>query len=172
MRLGTAIESPKIVQFSAIEIPRATAFVSAAPLLKPRPEKTWTSPETVPIKPTSGAIPVTTSRTMSPRSRRTNSALALVWANSMFSDRGQRKCCNATRATRAREELSSLTRRTSRSALPPGTSRSISLSITSGKTLRSRSVSTLNTIVVTVTIEQASNGHMKKPPFMKKPAMV
>ena len=68
----------------------------------------------------SGAMPVTTSSTISPRSSRTNSARARVWANSMFSERGQRRCCNAARVTRASEELSSFTMRMSRSALPPG----------------------------------------------------
>ena len=31
------MESPKMVQLSAMEMPSATAFVSAAPLLKPEP---------------------------------------------------------------------------------------------------------------------------------------
>ena len=34
------MESPKIVQFNATEMPSATAFVSDAPLLSPSPEKT------------------------------------------------------------------------------------------------------------------------------------
>ena len=78
----------------------------------------------------------------------------------------------AERVIRAREELSSLTMRISRSALPPGTSRSISLSITRGKTFFSRSVRMLSTIVVTVTIEQARSGHIKRPPLVKKLTMV
>ena len=38
----------------------------------------------------------------------------------MFSERGQRRCCNAVRTTLASDELSSFTMRIRRSALPPG----------------------------------------------------
>ena len=58
------------------------------------------------------------------------------------------------------------------SALPPGISRSISLSITSGSTLRSRNVIAARTIVATVTIEQSSSGHMKGPPLFMKVTIV
>ena len=68
----------------------------------------------------------------------------------------------------ASDELSSFTIRMSRSGLPPGMSRSISLSITSGNTLRSRSVSVARTIVATVTIEQSKSGHMNGPPLFMK----
>src|SRR4051812_33211236 len=162
------MDKPKIVQLRASEIPRATPLVSDPPVLRPRPEKTWTRPETVPMRPINGAIPVTTSSTINPRSSRTSSRRARVWTDSMFSARGQRRCCNAVRTTPASEELSSFTIRTSRSALPPGMSRSISLSITRGRTLRSRKVSAAITIVATVTIEQNRSGHMNKPPLFMK----
>ena len=57
--------------------------------------------------------------------------------------------------------------RASRSALAPGTSRSISLSITSGSTFFRRSAMPRRMIVVTATIEHASNGHMNRPPVAK-----
>ena len=65
-----------------------------------------------------------------------------------------------------------MTMRSNRSGLPPGTRRSISLSITSGKTFFSRKVSALKTMVATVTIEAKRSGHMKRPPFVKKLTIV
>src|SRR5688572_17547761 len=148
-------------------MPSATALVSEAPVATPRPEKTWRRPETVPIRPINGAMPVITSSTIKPRSSRTSSRRARVCTDSMFSARGQRKCCKAVRTTPASEELSSFTMRISRSALPPGVSRSISLSMTRGSTFFSRKVRVARTSVVTVTIEQRRSGHMNSPPVVR-----
>ena len=113
-----------------------------------------------------------TSSTIRPFSSRTISWRARVCTTSTFSERGARKCWSATRVIRASEELSCATIRASRSALAPGTSRSISLWISSGITFFSRNASPRKIIVVTETIEQASSGHMNKPPLVKKPMTV
>jgi hypothetical protein len=62
--------------------------------------------------------------------------------------------------------------RDSRSGLSPGAKRSISLSIKGGKTLLRRKARPRKIIIVTETIEHASNGHMKRPPFAKNPNTV
>ena len=69
---------------------------------------------------------------------------------------------------RANEDSSWLTIRIRRSGLAPGARRSISLWITSGITFFSRKAMPRKMIVVTATIEQASSGHIKSPPLMKK----
>jgi hypothetical protein len=62
--------------------------------------------------------------------------------------------------------------RDSRSGLPPGTKRSISPSIAGGITFFSLKAKPRKIIVVTETIEQASSGHMKRPPLVKNPMTV
>jgi hypothetical protein len=47
--------------------------------------------------------------------------------------------------------------------------RSISASIAAGMTIFRRNASPRKIITVTETIEQASNGHMKRPPLAKNP---
>jgi hypothetical protein len=59
-----------------------------------------------------------------------------------------------------------------RSVLPPGTKSSISPSTTGGITFFSLKAKPRKIIVVTETIEQASSGHMKSPPFAKNPITV
>ena len=59
--------------------------------------------------------------------------------------------------------------RDSRSGLSPGIRRSISLSINGGMTLFCCKARPRKIIIVTETIEHASNGHMKRPPFAKNP---
>ena len=148
-------------------MPSAIALVSAVPLLNPRWEKTCTKPETAPIRPSNGAMPVMISSTMRPRSRMTISWRARVSTDSTFSERGARRCCRATRVMRASAESSSRTMRASRSGFPPGASRSISLSITSGKTFFRRNAIVRRMMTVRATIEQIRSGHMKRPPRMR-----
>jgi hypothetical protein len=62
--------------------------------------------------------------------------------------------------------------RDSRSGLSPGAKRSISLSIKAGRTLVRRKARPRKIIIVTETIEQASKGHMKRPPLEKNPRTV
>ena len=73
------------------------------------------------------------------------------------------------RAHQTRPAMNRLAARSAprRSGLPPGTSRSISLSSTSGRTFFRRKAMPRRMIVVTARIEQTSNGHMKKPPELK-----
>ena len=59
--------------------------------------------------------------------------------------------------------------RESRSGLPPGTKRSISPSITGGITFFYLKANPRKIIVVTETMEQASSGHMKRPPLVRNP---
>jgi hypothetical protein len=62
--------------------------------------------------------------------------------------------------------------RDSRSGLSPGVKRSISFSIKGGITLFRRKARPRKIIIVTETIEHASSGHMKRPPFAKNPKTV
>jgi hypothetical protein len=62
--------------------------------------------------------------------------------------------------------------RDSRSGLSPGVKRSISFSIKGGMTLFRRKARPRKIIIVTETIEHASSGHMKRPPFAKNPKIV
>src|SRR5205809_4038048 len=62
--------------------------------------------------------------------------------------------------------------RDSRSGFSPRSSRSISCSISGGITFFSRKARPRKIIVVTETIEQASSGHMNRPPLVKNPMTV